>query len=405
MRVFNTLSRRKEEFRPLRGKAVGIYTCGPSVYQRPHIGNYRTYVFEDVFKRYLIWKGYHARHVMNLTDVENKAIAEARRQGKSLKELTSHYSRIFFSDIKKLDILPADFYPRASGTIPEIAGLVALLAKKGYAYEVGGDWYFDISKFRRYGMLSGLGHKIGKGRRISFDDYYKWQAGDFILWRRWREADGKAFWNTRLGKGRPGWSIECTAMGRKFLGDRFDVKMGGVDNIFCHHENEIAQGWGASGRIFAKYFIHVKHLLINGRKMSKSLGNAIYLDDLGRRGIEPGALRLFYLTAHYRRRISFTWEKAKKAQERFGECRKCVGKLKAAKESGEAGKEARAAVEKARRSFEKAMDDDFQTQKAHDTACALVKFANGRDGLRKSEAALVLSAMRDFDRVFGLGLF
>ena len=405
LRVFNTLGRRKERFRPLRGKAVGIYTCGPSVYQRPHIGNYRTYVFEDVFKRYLLWKGCRVKHIMNLTDVENKAIAEARRQRKSLKELTSHYSRIFFSDVRKLNIIPADFYPRATETIPGIAALVARLAKRGFAYEVGGDWYFDVSKFRKYGMLSRMRRRPGKGRRISFDDYYKWQAGDFILWRRWRKPDGGVYWNTRIGKGRPGWSIECTAMGRKFLGDRFDVKMGGADNIFCHHENEIAQGWGASGKIFAKYFIHVKHLLINGKKMSKSLGNAVYLDDLERRGIEPGALRLFYLTAHYRRRMSFTWEKAKRAQESFGECRACVRKLKAARKAGEARKEVYAAVGKARRNFERAMDDDFQTQKAHDAACALVRFANGRKRLRKSEAALALSAMRDFDRVFGLGLF
>lgn len=405
LHVFNTLSRRKEPFKPLRGKLVGIYTCGPSVYQRPHIGNYRTYVFEDVFKRYLLRKGYRARHVMNITDVENKAIAAARKEGKGLGMLTSHYARAFFADIKKLNMLPADAYPKASETIPEIAALVKLLARNGYAYEAGGDWFYDVSKFRGYGRLSRLKHRIAEGRRISFDDYYKWQAGDFILWRRWRKADGKAFWNTLIGKGRPGWSIECTAMGRKFLGERFDVKMGGIDNIFCHHENEIAQGWGASGKIFAKYFIHVKHLLIGGRKMSKSLGNVVRLGDLEKRGVEPLALRLFYLTAHYRRRINFTWEKVRKAQDTLGKCRACVARLKAAKAGGGVGGDVRAAVAKAKGEFEKSMDDDLQTGKALDAACGLVEFALGKESLGRSEAQAILAAMRDFDRAFGMGLF
>jgi len=321
-----------------------------------------------------------------------KYIARLAKEERTTIVMTTHY-------MEEADLLCSRIGIMDHGKI------VALGTPKKLKHEVGGDWYFDVSKFRKYGMLSRMRRRPGKGRRISFDDYYKWQAGDFILWRRWRKPDGGVYWNTRIGKGRPGWSIECTAMGRKFLGDRFDVKMGGADNIFCHHENEIAQGWGASGKIFAKYFIHVKHLLINGKKMSKSLGNAVYLDDLERRGIEPGALRLFYLTAHYRRRMSFTWEKAKRAQESFGECRACVRKLKAARKAGEARKEVYAAVGKARRNFERAMDDDFQTQKAHDAACALVRFANGRKRLRKSEAALALSAMRDFDRVFGLGLF
>jgi cysteinyl-tRNA synthetase len=282
---------------------------------------------------------------------------------------------------------------------------VKRLARKGFAYALDGDWFFDISKFRGYGRLSGMRRKPGKGRRISFDDYGKWQAADFILWRRWRKADGKVFWRTALGRGRPGWSIECTAMGAKFLGGRFDVKMGGVDNIFCHHENEIAQAWGVTGKVFAKYFIHVKHLLINGRKMSKSLGNVVHIGDLRRHGAEPMALRLFYLTAHYRRRISFTWKKIRKAQATLGRCRACVAKLKAAAGEGPAGRDVKAAAAKARAGFVKAMDDDLQTGKALDAACGLVDFAAGRKGLKRAEARLILAVMRDFDRTFGMGLF
>lgn len=405
LRVFNTLTRKREVFKPLRGKHVGIYTCGPSVYQRPHIGNCRTYVFEDIFKRYLLWKGYKVRHVMNITDVENKAVAEARKERKSLKELTSHYTRVFFSDMKKLNILSADFYPRATENIPEIVALVKKLADGGFAYEVDGDWFYDVAKFRRYGRLSRLKCKIRGGRRIAFDDYYEWQAGDFILWRRWRKADGRVFWKTRLGRGRPGWSIECTAMGTKFLGERFDVKMGGVDNIFCHHENEIAQAWGVTGKVFAKYFIHVKHLLINGRKMSKSLGNVVYLDDLERCGIEPAALRLFYLTAHYRRRLNFSWERLQKAQETLERCRRMTERLEAAEGAGPVGRTVAAAVEKSRKDFETAMDDDLQTQKALEAACDLAEFALKIKRLNKAEAAAITSTVRDFDQVLGLGPF
>jgi len=409
LKVFNTLSRKKEGFRPLSGKKVGIYTCGPSVYQQPHIGNYRTYAFEDVFKRYLLWKGYSVRHVMNLTDVENKAIAEARKEGKPLKSVTGHYAKIFFADVRRLNILPADVYPKATETIAEIARAVKELARKGYAYEAGGDWFFDVSKFRKYGMLSRLRMRIPKGRRIAADDYEKGEAGDFILWRKWRKADGNVSWNTPLGKGRPGWSIECTAMARKFLGSRFDVKMGGVDNIFCHHENEIAQGWGLSGNVFAKYFVHVRHLLIGGRKMSKSLGNVVYLSDVEKRGFEPAALRALYLTAHYRRRLDFTWAKLAKAQGQLDECRGCVRKMKAACGTrGGPSPGIEAAVSKARARFEAAMDDDLHSERALDEVCGLVGLAlkRSRDGkLSRKDAEIVLSTLEGFDRVLGLGLF
>ena len=204
LRVFDTMARREEAFAPIRGKTVLMYACGPSVYQRAHIGNHRTYVFEDTFKRYLRYRGYSVRHVTNLTDVENKAVQEANRQGRSLREITGLHARQFFADMKKLNVAPADAYPRATKTIPEIVRLVLRLKRKGLAYEHGGDWWFDVSKFPRYGRLSRLKSRIPAGRRIRSDDYYKWQAGDFVLWRAWRPADGEVYWDTALGRGRPG---------------------------------------------------------------------------------------------------------------------------------------------------------------------------------------------------------
>jgi cysteinyl-tRNA synthetase len=408
LKVFNTLSRKKEAFKPLHGNSVGMYTCGPSVYQLPHIGNYRTYAFEDSFKRYLEWKGFRVRHVMNVTDVENKAVAEARRLGVPLKKLTASCAREFFSGLKKLNALPPDATPRATDFITDISRFVEELSQKGFAYERGGDWYFDVSRFPRYGMLSRLRRRPPKGRRVSFDDYYKWQAGDFILWRRCRKRDGGNCWNTPLGRGRPGWSIECSAIARRFLGERFDVKMGGVDNIFAHHENEIAQSFGVSGKLFAKYFIHCKHLLINGRKMSKSLGNVVTLEDAEKKGVEPPALRMLYLQTHYRRRLDFTWRKAARAQKRLNECRRCVAELKkACVRGGGASPAAGRQAGKAREAFEAAMDDDLHTEKALAAACGLVDWAlakTKKGALSGTDAKQVLGALEDFDRVLGLGM-
>ncbi|MDD5317817.1 MAG: cysteine--tRNA ligase [Candidatus ainarchaeum sp.] len=407
LRVFNTLSRKKEAFVPLKGRRVGLYACGPSVYQQPHVGNYRTYVFEDVFKRFLEWKGYRVKHVQNITDVENKAIIEARIRRKTLKQLTAHYAKVFSSETRALNIIPADFTPKATDNIPEIAEFVCELRRNGFAYELNGDWYYAISRFPKYGMLSRLKVKP-HCKPVGFDDYYKWQAGDFVLWRHCRKADRGACWDSPLGRGRPGWSIECSAIGRKYLGDRYDVKMGGVDNVFAHHENEIAQSWGVSRKVFAKYFIHVKHLLVDGVKMSKSLGNIVCLDDARARGIEPLALRLLYLTSHYRRRLNFTWKRAKEAQSRLDGCRECVKKLKKTGKAGAASRETLAAVKTAREGFVKAMEDDLDTPRALESACGLVFWSlekTGKGGFSGGDARAVRDALADFDRVLGLGLF
>ena len=238
LKFYNTLSRKIEVFVPIRDKEVRMYTCGPTVYNYPHIGNYRTYVFEDILRRYLEFKGFKVLHVMNITDVDDKTIRGSRKEGISLKEFTQRYEKAFHEDIKTLNILPAHHYPRATETIQDMVELIKKLIEKGYAYRGDdGSWYFSISKFKDYGKLSHMDiSKLRAGARVSQDEYEKEQLADFALWKAWDEEDGDVYWETELGKGRPGWHIECSAMSMKYLGPHFDIHCGGVDNIFPHHE-------------------------------------------------------------------------------------------------------------------------------------------------------------------------
>src|SRR3989344_361800 len=306
IKLYNILSRKKEIFKPLKNKKAGLYTCGPTVYNPAHIGNLRTYIFEDVLKKILIYNGYGIKHVMNITDVEDKIIKKAQTEGKTLKETTGPFVKIFFEDIKKMNILKADAYPRATETIKEITRLIAVLLKNGYAYKGSdGSIYFDISKFKNYGLLSGLKTKKRKrDGRISADEYGKKEAVDFALWKAARPKEPS--WPSPFGNGRPGWHIECSAMSMKYLGERFDIHCGAVDLIFPHHENEIAQSEAATGKKFVNYWIEGEHLLANGRKMSKSLGNFYTLRDIEKRGFNPLSFRYLILTSHYRSQLNFT---------------------------------------------------------------------------------------------------
>jgi len=365
LRLFNTFSRKKEVFRPIGDKRVGLYTCGPSVYAYPHIGNYRTYLFEDVLKRYLLYKGYKVKHVMNLTDVEDKSIREVRKRKKPLEEITRFYTNVFFRGAKALHIIPADVYPRATHHVGDMARLIRRLLEGGYAYRWDdGNIYYKISKFKNYGRLSKLRvTKEMSRRRVWKDDYDKWEAGDFILWKSYRKSDGNVFWVTELGKGRPGWNIECSAMSMRYLGEHFDIHTGGVDNIFSHHENEIAQSEGATGKKFVNYWLHARHLMVNGRKMSKSLGNCYRLEDLTKRGYEPMVIRYVLLSTHYRRRLNFTFKKMQKANRDVGHYCSCIRKIKNLK-GGRHSQEVHFLVREVVQEFEKAMDDDLNTENA-----------------------------------------
>lgn len=343
LRLFNTLTRKKEIFRPARGKLVRFYACGPTVYDRVHIGNLRTFIFEDILRRTLELNGHKVRLVMNITDIDDKTIRGAKKSGKSLKEFTGFYEKEFFRDIKRLNILPAFKYPRATEHISAMKKIISRLLKKKYAYTAKDGIYFDISRFKRYGKLSGLKKRELKiGARVSNDEYTKDEAEDFALWKK-GERD------------RPGWHIECSAMSIKYLGMPIDIHAGGVDLIFPHHENEIAQSEAAYGRKFARFFVEGEHLLIEKKKMSKSLGNLFTLQDLEAKGFEPLDFRYLVLTAHYRSPLSFSWrslEAARMARRKLKEAAMRAKKSKA---------RSSAAFEK---EFLQALNNDLDTPRA-----------------------------------------
>jgi cysteinyl-tRNA synthetase len=319
---FNTLARKKEVFKPLEAGKVKMYTCGPTVYDYAHIGNFRAFLFEDLLKRWLLHRGFKVMHVMNLTDVDDKTIKGSQKQRMPLKQFTDFYTKAFFEGIKALNIQSADIYPRATEHIPEMVALIKTLMAKGYAYRgEDGSIYYAISKFPDYGKLSKIKTtELKRGARVSQDEYAKEEAQDFALWKAWVPEDGDVYWETELGKGRPGWHIECSAMSMKYLGETFDIHCGGVDNMFPHHENEIAQSEAATGKKFVNYWLHNEFLLVEGKKMAKRLGNFYTLRDLLAKGYDPIAIRYLLISTHYRQQFNFTFdglESAKRAVERL----------------------------------------------------------------------------------------
>lgn len=313
IRFYNTLSGKVEEFIPLKEGEVRLYTCGPTVYDYPHIGNYRAYIFEDLLKRFLLFAGFRVIHVMNITDVDDKTIRGANSLGISLNEYTKKYIEAFFEDLKTLHILPADYYPRATEHIPDMVKMIKGLLEKGYAYEKDGSIYFSIAKFPDYGKLAKISvEELKAGARVEADEYEKESVHDFALWKK--AKPGEPFWETELGPGRPGWHIECSAMSTRYLGPTFDIHCGGIDNIFPHHENEIAQSEAYYGQKFVNYWLHCHHLVVDGEKMSKSKGNFYTLRDLLARKVDPLDLRFFLLSTHYRKMLNFTFEGLEQAR-------------------------------------------------------------------------------------------
>jgi len=333
VKFYNFLTRKKENFKSLHSKQVGFYACGPTVYDYAHIGNLRTYIFEDILKRTLEHNNYKVRYVVNITDVEDKIIRESAKAGKSISDFVKPYEKAFFEDLKKLNIEKAWKYPKATKHIKDMIKIISTLLKKRLAYEASGSIYFDISKFKSYGKLSGLKNReLKAGARVDSDEYDKANAEDFVLWKATKK--GEPSWKASFGKGRPacagrpGWHIECSAMSMKYLGNTFDIHGGAIDLLFPHHENEIAQSEGATGKLFVKYFVEGEHLLVNGEKMSKSLGNIYNLRDLEEKKNDPLALRYLALTTHYRSKLNFTWKSLQASQNALDKLREVVLEMK-----------------------------------------------------------------------------
>jgi cysteinyl-tRNA synthetase len=308
-KIYNTMSRAQEELVPLKDNHVRMYTCGPTVYNYAHIGNYRAYMFEDLLRRWLKYKGFAVTQVQNLTDVDDKTIRGSRETGLPLRDYTKKYKDAFFEDLKTLNIEPAEHYPAATDCIPEMIAIIEKLFDKGLAYKSDdGSVYFPIDKFPEYGKLAHLDREgMRSGARVAQDEYDKENAADFALWKGYDEADGDVVWDSPWGKGRPGWHIECSAMSMKYLGESFDLHTGGVDNIFPHHEDEIAQSEGANGCMYSKYWMHCAHLQVDGKKMSKSLGNFYTLREILEKGFTGREIRYELIGTHYRQQLNFTF--------------------------------------------------------------------------------------------------
>jgi cysteinyl-tRNA synthetase len=403
---FNTLTRKKENFKPLEATQVKMYTCGPTVYDFAHIGNFRAFLFEDLLKRWMIQQGFKVTHVMNLTDIDDKTIKGSQKLGVPLRQFTDFYVKAFFEDIKALNIELADIYPKATDHIPEMVDLIKMLLKKGYAYRgEDGSIYFSVCKFSDYGKMSKIKvDELKAGARVSQDEYTKEEAQDFAVWKAWAPEDGDVYWETELGKGRPGWHIECSAMSMKYLGETFDIHCGGVDNMFPHHENEIAQSEAATGKKFVNYWLHNEHLLVEGKKMSKRLGNYYTLRDLLAKGYDPIVIRYLLMATHYRQQFNFTFEGLEAAKGAVDRLKNFVRRLHDADGKDSDGKVA-AFIEKTDVCFAGSMDDDLNIGIALASLFDFVREINNlldSNSVSKAEAADVGGLMMKFDSVLGI---
>jgi cysteinyl-tRNA synthetase len=409
LKVYNTESRRKELVTPRNGNAIMMYTCGPTVYNFAHIGNFRTYIFEDLLRRTLKFLGYQIKQVMNITDIDDKTIKGAIEKKISLEEFTTPFTAAFFEDLKTLNIEPAEEYPRATAYIPQMIKIIQKLLEEGVAYRGhDGCVYFSIEKFPSYGRLSHLNLdelKEGASERVESDEYEKENAADFVLWKTYdAKRDGEIFWESPFGKGRPGWHIECSAMAMQLLGEQIDIHCGGVDNMFPHHENEIAQSEAYSGVHFVRYWLHSEHLLVDGKKMSKSLGNCYTLRDLLTMGHTGQEVRYLLLQTHYRTQLNFTLDGLKGARNALERLSVFIARMKEVKQEVSSGKidsllKAKLEV------FKQHLADDLNISAALATLFELVREVNtfvDKKEVGKAEAEAVLSFLTDIDCSLGV---
>jgi cysteinyl-tRNA synthetase len=402
--VFNTLTGKKEPFKPADDMKVKMYTCGPSTYQRAHIGNYRTFLYEDVFQRYLEYLGYRVTRLITLTDVEDKAIAEARKQRLSMEELTSRNEAVFFQDFELLRVKMPDYAVRASTVVEQAAELIKTLMEKGYAYlymhKGAENAYFDPLKFEGFGKLAHLDMSKWprKKRRFHLDTYpgTPWNRGDFILWHGCKKGESVC-WDTEIGRGRPAWNIQDAAMVTKHLGFSIDVACGGIDNLVRHHDYTLAVAEAVSGEPFSRYWLHGGHLLVDGKKMSKSKGNVYYPDDLLAKGYRPEHVRFFLIYGCYREKLNFTFEKLAETSRKLDTLKSMVRNLQKAKAAGSSDAEKQLA-DGVVSGFERNMNDDLNVKAAFDSVYEAV------DGLKQEkigveDANAVVSGLRRVDSV------
>ncbi len=404
LKLYNTLTNTKEDFKPIEEGVVRLYTCGPTVYDFAHIGNFRTFVFQDLLRRYLRHCKYRVTHVMNITDVDDRIIQNARERGIGLKEYTAEYTEAFFADSRTLHIELPELMPRATDHIQEMVNLIKKLEEKGYTYRRDGSVYFNISRFPGYGKLSKADFSgIQSGARVDTDKYDKDNARDFALWKAAKE--GEDFWETDIGPGRPGWHIECSAMSMKYLGESFDVHVGGIDLVFPHHENEIAQSECATGRQFVRYWVHPEFLIVDGEKMSKSLGNQFTLREIIARGNSPEVIRYLLLSAHYRKQLNFTADGLKQAQASTRRLEDFVLRMKELAGEFTGGAALAEEVAAAREKFVEAMDDDLNTSAALAAVFDFVRSTYQRldqGTLGRGDARLALEFIHEIDQVLSV---
>ncbi len=404
IQVHNTLSGKIEPFVPLKPDVVHMYTCGPTVYDFAHIGNFRTFIFQDILRRFLKLRGFKLTHVMNLTDVDDRIIANAAAAGIGIREYTEKYVQAFFDDCRTLSVESPEHWIRATENIDSMVTLIQKLQKKTYTYDSEGSVYYRIAKFKDYGKLSKIDLSgIQAGARVDNDRYEKESVRDFALWKA--PKPGEHFWETAIGPGRPGWHIECSAMAMKFLGETIDIHTGGIDLAFPHHENEIAQSEAATGKPFVRYWLHAEHLLVEGEKMSKSAGNFFTLRDLFGKGYKPSALRFALASVPYRRQLNFTFDGLQQATSSVERLRNFVARLKnekfpAGKQKGMAERIAKAAGD-----FDAALSDDLNTAQALAAMFDFVREANiamDKGEFRSGEVKAAQEFLTTFDKVFAV---
>lgn len=406
LRFYNTLSASVEEFHPLENNKVRMYVCGPTVHDFAHIGNFRTFLFADLLRRYLKYKGYDVQHVMNITDVDDKIIQKAAAAQKTLRDYTDIYTQYFLEDFDALGAERPEQILRATDHIPEMTELVHKLNARGHTYESEGSTYFRIASFADYGRLSKInfaGNIVGGSERVDADSYEKDDARDFVLWKA--AKPGEPCWETDIGSGRPGWHLECSAMSMKALGETFDIHAGGIDLVFPHHENEIAQSEGATGMPFVRYWVHAEFLMVEGQKMSKSLGNYFTFRDLVEKGFSPRAIRYLLLSAPHHKQLNFTLEGLRGAEstvERLNDFRRRLTEIQT---EGAAQPSVAELIARARQRFEAAMDDDLNTAEALAAIHDFIRETNNAiaaGAVTAVDAQTVLMLIERFDAVFGI---
>ena len=409
MKIYNTLSKNVEDFKPLKEGVVTIYTCGPTVYNYVHIGNLRTFIFYDIVKRAFKLNDYTVKHVMNITDVDDKTIKGAMESQVSLKEYTELYTKYFIEDLEKLNIDMDITFTKATDNIDEMQEIVANLLEGGYAYEAEDGIYFKVSNFKDYGKLSGM-HVNGNYSRIKNDEYDKENVADFALWKYWDENDGNVYWDEKLKKGRPGWHIECSAMSMKYLGKTIDIHCGAVDLIFPHHENEIAQSESYSKQKFVDYWLHGEHLLVNGQKMSKSLNNFYTLRDLEKQGFNPLSFRLMVIDSNYRNKLDFNFENLKKYEKLLAKIDLSIKSLNKIekyeeKEDSYSRIQTNQAVEKELEAFKEAVNNDLNTHEALQHFLSLLDLADEKTSKGKvdnKEFSIISNAISKMNSFLGV---